>query len=73
MEDHNRVSKVEENLVRKLRLSCGLELVRGPGDRIVTSDLQHCPVRFTNGQTLTIQAANYRGETFLAFDPYKPR
>lgn len=38
----------------------------------VTSDLQHWRVRFTNGQTLSIQAATYQGKAFLAFDPWKP-
>jgi hypothetical protein len=35
------------------------------------SDLTHWRVRFTDGQTLTIQASLYRGKPFLAFDPYK--
>ena len=39
----------------------------------VTSDLTHWRVRFTNGQTLTIQGALYQGKPFLAFDPYKPK
>ncbi|MFN8521759.1 MAG: hypothetical protein U0821_01470 [Chloroflexota bacterium] len=38
-----------------------------------TSDLKHWRVRFTNGLTLTVQAAMYQGAPFLAFDPYKPR
>lgn len=38
-----------------------------------TSDLQHWKVRFTNGQTLTIQASEWQGKAFLAFNPYKPR
>ena len=37
----------------------------------VTSDLQHWRVRFTNGLTLSIQAANYQGKPFLAFDPWR--
>ncbi len=37
----------------------------------VTSDLQHMCVRFTNGLTLSIQAAIYQGKPFLAFDPWK--
>ena len=37
----------------------------------VTSDLQHWKVRFTNGQTLSIQGATYQGKAFLAFDPWK--
>jgi hypothetical protein len=37
----------------------------------VTSDLQRMHIRFTNGQTLTIQAATYQGKAFLAFDPWK--
>jgi len=36
-----------------------------------TSDLQHMKIRFKGGQTLTIQAANYQGRPFLAFDPWK--
>ena len=36
-----------------------------------TSDLQRIRIRFTNGQTLTIQAATYQGKAFLAFDPWK--
>ena len=36
-----------------------------------TSDLQRLHIRFTNGKTLTIQAANYQGKPFLAFDPWK--
>ncbi len=38
-----------------------------------TSDLQHWRVRFKGGQTLIIQAAEYQGKPFLAFNPYKPR
>ncbi len=38
-----------------------------------TSDLQHLRLRFADGTTLTVQAANYQGKPFLAFDPYKPR
>ena len=38
-----------------------------------TSDLQHWRVRFTNGQSLTIQASDYKGKPFLAFQPYKPK
>jgi len=37
----------------------------------VTSDLEHWRVRFTNGQTFTVQAAEYQGKPFLAFKPYK--
>jgi hypothetical protein len=37
----------------------------------VTSDLQTWRVRFTDGQTFTVQAAEYRGQPFLAFKPYK--
>jgi hypothetical protein len=47
--------------------------LRGLEIESATSDLQHWRVRFKNGQTLTIQAANYQGKPFLAFDPYKPR
>ena len=36
-----------------------------------TSDLQRLRLRFTDGQTLTIQAATYQGKAFLAFDPWK--
>ena len=36
-----------------------------------TSDLQRLQIRFTNGQTLTIQSATYQGKAFLAFDPWK--
>ena len=37
----------------------------------VTSDLQHMKITFASGQTLTIQAANYQGKPFLAFDPWR--
>ena len=36
-----------------------------------TSDLQHWRVRFTNGLTLTIQAATWKEQAFLAFQPWK--
>jgi hypothetical protein len=47
--------------------------LRGLEIESATSDLQHWRVRFTNGQTLTIQAADYQGRPFLAFNPYKPK
>jgi hypothetical protein len=47
--------------------------LRGLEIASATSDLQHWRVRFTNGQTLTIQASDYKGKPFLAFNPYKPR
>jgi hypothetical protein len=37
-----------------------------------TSDLQHLRLRFTDGRTLTIQAATYQGKPFLAFKPWQP-
>ena len=47
--------------------------LRGKEIESATSDLQHWRVRFTDGRTLTIQAADYQGKPFLAFNPYKPR
>ncbi len=47
--------------------------LRGLEIASATSDLQHWQVRFTNGQTLTIQASDYKGKPFLAFNPYKPK
>jgi len=37
----------------------------------VTSDLQSWSVRFADGQTFTVRAAEYEGKPFLAFKPYK--
>ena len=35
------------------------------------NDLQNIIITFEDGQTFKIQAANYKGEAFLAFTPYK--
>jgi len=37
----------------------------------VTSDLQHWRVRFSDGQTFSVEVAEYQGKPFLAFKPYK--
>ena len=38
-----------------------------------TSTLDKLIITFRDGQTLTVQAALWKGQPFLAFDPWKPR
>jgi hypothetical protein len=68
---HDDLTKVEELTDEGCTVDWGW--LRGLEIESATSDLQHWRVRFSNGQTLTIQAANYQGKPFLAFDPYKPK
>ena len=37
----------------------------------MTSDLQTVLIEFEDGQTLKVQALNYKSEPFLSFTPYK--
>lgn len=38
-----------------------------------SSDLQRLVIRFTDGETLTVQASIWQGQPFLAFTPYRAR
>lgn len=71
MAEHDQATKVDEP---EEAVGCYVDWgwLEGMEIASVTSDLTHFRIRFTNGQTLTIQASNYKGEPFLAFDPYKP-
>jgi hypothetical protein len=72
MSTHDEVTTVDDAISDE---GCTVDWswLRGLEIESATSDLQHWRVRFTNGQTLTIQSASYKGKPFLAFDPYKPR
>ena len=72
MATHDEVTRVDE--VQQDDSGCTVDWSWLAGLQIesATSDLQHLRVRFTNGLTLSIQAANYQGKAFLAFDPWKP-
>ena len=72
MENHDEVTKVSEPSDETTGCPVDWSWLRGLEIESVTSDLRHWRVHFTNGPTLTIQAATYRGKPFLAFDPYKP-
>jgi len=38
-----------------------------------SSDLRRLVIRFTDGQTLTVEASIWKGQPFLAFTPYRAR
>lgn len=40
--------------------------------RSVSSTLDQLVLTFTDGQTLTVRAALWKGQPFLAFDPWRP-
>ncbi len=72
MESHDKVTKVDEPTDKENGCSVDWSWLEGLEVESATSDLKHWRVRFTNGQTLTIQVSNYQGVPFLAFNPYKP-
>jgi hypothetical protein len=37
-----------------------------------TSNLEKLVITFRDGETLTVQASNWKGKPFLAFTPWKP-
>ena len=73
MATHDEVARVDEAQADDSGCTVDWHWLSGLEVESVTSDLQHWRVRFTNGQTLSIQAATYQGKPFLAFDPWKPR
>ncbi len=73
MNDHDEVTKVSEPGSNQEGCYVDWGWLRGREIESVESDLTHWRVRFTDGQTLTIQASLYQGKPFLAFDPYRPR
>ena len=72
MEGHDEITRVGEPSDKANGCPVDWSWLEGLEIESATSDLKHWRVCFTNGQTLTIQASNYRGEPFLAFTPYKP-
>ncbi len=72
MSTHDEIARVDEE-IDDAGCTVDWQWVEGLQVASASSDLTHWRVRFTNGQTLTIQAAMYQGKPFLAFDPYKPR
>ena len=72
MTTHDEATRVDEVQSDESGCTVDWSWLNGLEVESVTSDLQHWRVRFTNGQTLSIQAANYQGKPFLAFDPWKP-
>ena len=73
MATHDEATRVDDSLGDDSGCTVDWGWLQGLQIESATSDLQHLRIRFTNGQTLTIQAALYQGKPFLAFDPYKPR
>jgi hypothetical protein len=71
MATHDEIARVDEE-IDDAGCTVDWRWLNGLQIESATSDLQHWRVRFTNGQTLKIQAATYQGKPFLAFDPYKP-
>lgn len=69
---HDEVAHVDEATTTESGCTVDWGWLKGLEIESVTSDLQHWRVRFTNGQTLSIQGATYQGKAFLAFDPWKP-
>ena len=72
MSTHDELTRVEE-IEDEGGCAVDWSWLRGLEIESATSDLRHWRVRFTNGQTLTIQASEYQGKPFLAFNPYKPK
>lgn len=70
MTTHDDLTQVDD-LAEDQGCTVDWSWLRGFEIESVTSDLQHLRLRFTNGQTLSIQAATYQGKAFLAFDPWK--
>ncbi len=73
MATHDDATRVDPALADDSGCTVDWSWLQGFEVESATSDLQHLRLRFSNGQTLTIQAAMYQGKPFLAFDPYKPR
>ena len=73
MATHDEATKVDRAVDDDSGCTVDWSWLHGLEVESATSDLQHLRLRFSNGQTLTIQAAMYQGKPFLAFDPYKPR
>ena len=71
MTTHDEATRVDEIQDDDSGCTVDWSWLNGLQIESVTSDLQHMRVRFTNGLTLSIQAANYQGKPFLAFDPWK--
>ena len=40
---------------------------------VATSTLDKLVITFRDGETLTVQAALWKGQAFLGFNPWKPR
>ena len=72
MATHDDVARVDEIPDQDSGCTVDWGWLNGLQVESATSDLQHWRVRFTNGLTLSIQAANFQGKPFLAFDPWKP-
>lgn len=72
MASHDDLTRVDAPADEDSGCTVDWSWLRGYEIESATSDLQHLRLRFTNGQTLTIQAASYQGKPFLAFDPWKP-
>jgi hypothetical protein len=72
MTTHDELSAVDEIQDSENGCTVDWSWLRGLEVESATSDLQHWRIRFTNGLTLSIQAANFQGKPFLAFDPWKP-
>lgn len=73
MATHDEATQVDRTVDDDSGCTVDWSWLHGLEVESATSDLQHLRLRFSNGQTLTIQAAMYQGKPFLAFDPYKPR
>ncbi len=72
MQTHDEATKVGEPGDETTGCPVDWGWIKGLKIESAASDLRRWRVRFTNGQVLTIQAAHYRGNPFLAFNPYKP-
>jgi hypothetical protein len=70
MSTHDELTQVDD-LAEDQGCTVDWSWLQGFEIESATSDLQRLRIRFTNGQTLTIQAASYQGKAFLAFDPWK--
>jgi hypothetical protein len=70
MTTHDELTQVDD-LAEDQGCTVDWSWLQGLQIESATSDLQHLRLTFTNGQTLTIQAATFQGKAFLAFDPWK--
>ncbi|MEW6270633.1 MAG: hypothetical protein AB1689_15220 [Thermodesulfobacteriota bacterium] len=69
MQDHDEVCRVSD-VENESGCAVDWSWLEGWTVESAASDLQHLRIRFTNGETLLVQAALWQGKPFLAFKPH---